>query len=210
MKNKMRAAIYARVSAEDQDCAIQLDQLRGLAERQAWQAEEYTEKLSGKEGNKRPQLDRLMADARLRKFDVVIVWKLDRFGRSTLDTLTNIKALDSYKIRFFCPSQNIDTDIHNPMARAMLQMIAVFAELERAFIVERTVMGQRTYRADHKAGKIGLHKHSKSGKDLPVGRPRVVFDRRRIRELSAKGGSVRQIAKQLGIGAGTVHRALKA
>jgi putative DNA-invertase from lambdoid prophage Rac len=78
----MRAAIYARVSTEDQDCEIQLTNLRGYVKRWDWPAAaEYIEKLSGKERGKRPELDRLMSDARMKRIDVVLVWKMDRFGR---------------------------------------------------------------------------------------------------------------------------------
>jgi len=76
----MKAAIYARVSTEDQHCEMQLTELSGYAERMGWPAVPYVEKASGKAGSRRPVLDQLLADARLRKFDVVLCWKLDRFG----------------------------------------------------------------------------------------------------------------------------------
>src|ERR1700719_3136525 len=106
----MKPAIYARVSTEDQNCEIQLVNLRAYIHRAGWTpAVEYVEKLSGKEGGKRPQLERLLEDARMKHIDTVLVWKMDRFGRSTLDTLQNIKSLEFYKVRFLCPTMNIDT-----------------------------------------------------------------------------------------------------
>jgi putative DNA-invertase from lambdoid prophage Rac len=207
---KSRCAIYARVSTEDQDCEIQLTNLRGFASRSGWEATEYVEKISGKEGNRRPQLEALLSAARLRWFDVVIVWKLDRFGRSTLDTLENVRTLDQAGVRFLCPSMGIDTDQKNPVGKFILTIFAAIAELERGFILERTLHGFKAYREAYAAGRIGTRKHSKSGKDLPVGRPRVIFDRQRVRSLRAQGKSIRQIAAELGIGRGTIERALAA
>jgi site-specific DNA recombinase len=205
----MKAAIYARVSAIDQDCEIQLTNLRQVAKGWGWEAEEYVEKLSGKEGNKRPQLERLLQDARMKQFGVVLVWKLDRFGRSTLDTLNNIKALDSYGVRFLCPSQAIDTDQQNPFAKFFMQMLAAVAELERSMINERTKLGFQAYQAAFKAGKVGTLRHSKSGKDLPIGRPRLVVDRRKVRRLAEKGQSIREIAKTVGVSKSAIARILK-
>ena len=208
----MQPAIYARVSTEDQDCEIQLANLREYVRRNGWHpAAEYVEKLSGKEGAKRPQLERLMEDARMKRIDTVLVLKMDRFGRSVLDTLTNIKSLEFYKTRFICPSMNIDTCDQSPVGKFTLTLFAAIAELERAFIVERTNGGFRAYQAAYKAGKVGKDKtrHSKSGKDLPVGRPRLVVDRTRVLALSKSGMSVREIAKKLGLGKSSVGRILK-
>jgi DNA invertase Pin-like site-specific DNA recombinase len=209
---KMKAAIYARVSAVHQDLDIQLAALREYVARQGWEAVEYVEKLSGKEGNRRPQLDRLISDAQNRLFEVVIVWKMDRFGRSSLDALTNVKTLSAYGVRFLVTTMPaIDTDDRSPMGKFILQMMAAFAELERAFIIERTHGGQIAYRAAYAAGKVGAGKgrRSKSEKDLPVGRPRKVFDRHKVTELARGGASIRQIAKALGLGRNVVHAFLK-
>jgi putative DNA-invertase from lambdoid prophage Rac len=204
-----RVAIYARVSTEDQDCEIQLTNLRGYAYRAGWPiAGEYVEKLSGKEGGRRPQLDQLMQDARMRRFDVVLVWKLDRFGRSTFDTLTNVRALEPYGVGILCPEMGIDTRQSSPTGKFMLTIFAAIAELERSYILDRTTDGQKAYRQAHAAGRIGKTRHSKSGKDLPVGRPRRVLDRVKVRELSKAGFSVREIAGKLGAGIGTIHRLL--
>jgi putative DNA-invertase from lambdoid prophage Rac len=209
----MTAAIYARVSAVHQDLDIQLAALREYVTRQGWEAIEYVEKLSGKEGKRRPELERLIADAQNKKFAVVIVWKLDRFGRSALDSLTNVQTLTAYGVRFLVTTMPaIDTDDRSPFAKLILTMFAAFAELERAFIVERTHGGQISYQASHAAGRVGVGKtkHSKSGKDLPVGRPRKVFDRTQVTELAAAGASIREIAKALGLGRNLVYEFLKA
>jgi len=204
----VRAAIYARVSAVHQDLEIQLAALRDYAAHQGWSAVEFVEKLSGKEGRKRPQMELLIAAAQNRQFEVVIVWKLDRFGRSSLDALTNVKNLSAYGVRFLVTTMPaIDTDDRSPMSKFILQMMAAFAELERAFIVERTHGGQIAYRAAFAAGKVGEGKgrRSKSEKDLPVGRPRKVFDRRKVAELADAGESIRSISKALGIKRNVVY-----
>jgi DNA invertase Pin-like site-specific DNA recombinase len=210
--SKVRVAVYARVSAVHQDLEIQIAALRDYVARQGWAAVEYVEKLSGKEGKKRPQLERLLAAAQNRQFEVVIVWKMDRFGRSSLDALTNIKTLSAYGVRFLVTTMPaIDTDDRSPMSKFILQMMSAFAELERSFIVERTHGGQIAYRAAFDAGKVGAGKgrRSKSEKDLPVGRPRKVFDRCKLAELAAAGESIRAIAKKLGLTRAVVHRFLR-
>jgi DNA invertase Pin-like site-specific DNA recombinase len=209
----MRAAIYARVSTEDQDCTIQLERLREYVAAWKWESQEYVEKLSGKEGSKRPELERLLADVKAKKIDLVLVWKLDRFGRSTLDTLTNIKTLELHKVRFICPSMGIDTNDESPVGKFTLTIFAAVAELERAFIVERTQGGFRAYRAAFAAGKIEQYcekrgRRSKSGHNLAIGRPRRIFDRDEAIKLQQQGWSIRDIAEKLKIGAGTAHRLL--
>jgi putative DNA-invertase from lambdoid prophage Rac len=208
----IRAALYARVSAVHQDLEIQIAALRDYATRQGWEWEEYSEKLSGKEGKKRPELDRLIRDAQNKRFDVVVVWKMDRFGRSLLDALQNVEALSAYGVRFLVTTMpSIDTDDRSPMGKFILQMMGAFAELERAFIVERTHGGQIAYRAAFAAGKVGKDKgrQSKSKLNLPVGRQRIVFDRTKVTDLANANKSIREIAKTLGLGRSVVHAFLK-
>lgn len=206
----MRVAIYARVSTEDQDCEIQLTNLRAYVQRADWGAAvEYVEKLSGKEGMERPRLKQLLEDARMRRLDLVLVWKMDRFGRSALDTLQNVRELDHAGVRFLCPTMNIDTDNKSPMGRFTLTMFAAIAELERDFILERTGLGQQAYRKAYDRGEVGKSRHSKSGRDLPVGRPRAIFDREKARLLRASGATVRQVAAQFHVGVATILRELK-
>jgi DNA invertase Pin-like site-specific DNA recombinase len=164
------AALYARVSTEDQHCEIQLSCLNAYAKRAGWSTIEYVEKLSGKEGGKRPQLEQLLEDVRMKRIDTVLVHKLDRFGRSTLDTLQNIKTLDFYKVRFQTVEGKIDTDDESPIGKFTLTLLAAVAELERAFIIERTQGGFKAYREAFALGRIGKTRHSKSKKDLPAHR----------------------------------------
>ena len=144
MTNAMRVAIYARVSTTDQSCAMQLTELREYLSRRGWQpGGEYID--TGWSGAKtsRPELDRLMKDARVRRFDAVLVWMLDRWGRSVAHSIRSIQELVSLGIRFVAVTQNIDTDESNPMSRFLLHLFAEFAELEREMIRERVVSGSR-------------------------------------------------------------------
>jgi DNA invertase Pin-like site-specific DNA recombinase len=188
-----RVAIYCRVSTTDQNGEMQVRELREYVARRGWHvAGEYVD--TGWSGAKasRPELDRLMADARQRRFDCVLVWKLDRWGRSLVHSLHSIQELASIGVRFIAVTQNIDTDESNPMSRFMLHIFGAFAEFEREMIRERMRAGVRNAR--------------RNGKQL--GRKRVVFDRSRALELHRAGASVRQIAASLGVGVGTIHRVL--
>lgn len=207
-KNPVPAASYTRVSTSDQNPDLQLQELRHYASRQGWEiTHTYTDVISGTKA-RRPGLDRLMADARLRKFDIVLVWKLDRFGRSLVDCLNNIQSLKILGVRFIAVTQGLDTDQANPAAQFMLQVLGAAAEFERSLIVERSRAGQARYRRDYEAGKVGKTVRSRSGKNLPP-RPRRVFDRRKVLELRKKGLSLRRIATMMGIGLGTVTRTLE-
>jgi putative DNA-invertase from lambdoid prophage Rac len=184
------AAIYARVSTQDQNCGLQLTELRGYAERMGWPAVEYVEKASGKAGGKRPQLDKLLDDARLRKFDIVLVWKMDRFGRSLQHLIANVQVLDSAGVRFIVPTQNIDTDKKSPMGKFLMHIFGAFAEFERDLIVERV--------------KAGVAEAQRNGKHC--GRPAKIFQRDQVAVLRKAGLSWRAVAKKLGRPLTTVRR----
>jgi putative DNA-invertase from lambdoid prophage Rac len=187
----LTAALYARVSTDEQSYAMQFTELRDYAGRMGWQIVEYSEKESSVK--KRPVLNAMMADARLKKFDVVLVWKLDRFARSLKQLLENIAQLDSFSVRFICVTQGIDTDKQNPASRLMLQMMGAFAEFERALIVERV--------------RCGMAEARRQGKHL--GRPVPIWRRDHAEELRAKGLSFRAIASQIGVPEASIRRALK-
>jgi len=207
----IKAAIYARVSTSDQNCDMQLSELREYASRMGWDPPaEYVEKASGKRGTKRPVQERLIADARLRRFDVVMVWKIDRMGRSFLELAGIIETLDQLGIRFVIPSQGIDTDKRSPMSRFVIGIFSLIAEFERAIIVERVSAGVEQSRKDYAAGRIGKDKHTRSGKDLPSGRPKKIFRRDEALRLRSEGVSFRAIAKTLKVPVSTVVDALKA
>ena len=171
---------------------MQTHELREYVARMGWQLVEYSEKASSVK--KRPQLDRLMADAQLRRFDIVIVWRLDRFARSLPQLLENVRKLDAAGVRFICPAQGIDTDQRNPAARLMMQMLGAFAEFERAIIVERV--------------RAGVSEAKRKGKHC--GRPKKIFRRDEAVEMRAGGASFRAIAKALNVPLTTVADALRA
>ncbi len=208
----MIAGIYARVSTTDQHCDLQLFDLRAFCERNQWQILEYLETGSGRAGARRPVLKQLMKDAHARKFDAVLVWKIDRFGRSLIDFLDNVQELDRAGVRFLAPSQSIDTDQRNPFAKAMMQLMAVFAELERSLIIERVLAGVSEYKRAYAAGKVGAGKprRSKSGKDLPLGGRMRIFARDEAARLRDEGKSWREIEKIMKIPQSTIRHALKA
>ena len=206
----MRAAIYARVSTTDQNCELQLNELRDYIRHRGWEnAGEYVD--VGWSGAKasRPEFDRLMQDAGRRRFDVVLCWKLDRFGRSLLNCKAALQQLQAYGVRFIATSQNIDTDESNPAARFLLHIIMAAAEFERELIRERAIAGQIRYKQDYVSGKVGKTVHSRSGRNLAPHRPQKVFDREKVALLRRQGHSYRQIAKHLGLGVGTVVRTLE-
>lgn len=186
------AAIYTRVSTQDQSVGMQETELREYAARMGWRTVEYTDKTSGTKA-RRPGLDRLMADARARKIDIVIVYKLDRFARSLTQLITNIQLLDSWHVRFICVTQGVDTDKSNPVSRLMLHIFGAFAEFERGIIVERV--------------KSGIAEAKRRGKHC--GRAKRVFRRDEAARLRKKGMSLRAIAKELGVPLSTIADALR-
>jgi DNA invertase Pin-like site-specific DNA recombinase len=168
---------------------MQLRELREYISRRQWRnAGSYID--TGFSGAKasRPALDRLMADAARRKFDCIVVYKIDRFGRSVLNLNQQLAALTSYGVRFIATSQSLDTDEKNPTSRLLLQILASVAEFEREMIRERTLSGIRAAQA---AGKM-------------VGRPRRVFRRDEVVRLRDEEElSWRAIGKKLNIPAMT-------
>ena len=191
----MRVAIYARVSTANngQDPAMQTRELREYAERRGWTvAGEYVDVGISGTKEKRPELDRLMADAHRRRFDVVSVWKFDRMARNVSHLLRVLETFKAQGIEFVSLSEQIDTS--TPMGKMVFTILGSVAEMERSMIVERVRAGLRNARA--------------KGKRL--GRPRVAVDRARIVTLRADGLSWAKIAERLGVGEGTVYRMAQA
>jgi putative DNA-invertase from lambdoid prophage Rac len=186
------AGLYVRVSTSDQKHDLQLAELRAYADRMGWRVIEYAEKISGV-AKKRPVLERLMDDARLRKLDVVLVWKLDRFGRSLSQLIENIMLLEGYGARFIAVTQNLDTDKQNPAGRLMLHIFGAVAEFERSLIVERV--------------RAGVNEAKRQGKHC--GRPSRVFRRDEALRMRASGASLRAISKELGVALSTLADALR-
>ncbi len=186
-------AIYARVSTEDQSCDLQLTALRAYCAERGWESAEYVEKASGKAGSKRPLLDRLLKDAASNKIDAVLVWKLDRFGRSLSHLIENIQKLDAAGVRFIATTQAIDTASDSPMGRFLLHLFGALAEFERALIVERV--------------KAGVAEAQRQGKHC--GRPARIFRRDEAVRMRAEGMSWRAIAKALEVPFSTLRGAVR-
>src|SRR5438094_5282233 len=149
-----RVAVYARVSTSNghQDPEMQLLELRGYAERRSWTiAAEYVDHGISGSKDSRPALNRLMADAHRRKFDAVLVWKIDRWGRSLKHLVTSLAELDAYGIAFVSLRDSLD--LGTPSGRLMFQIIGAMAEFERALIQERVRAGLRN--AKLKAVRLG-------------------------------------------------------
>lgn len=188
----MRAAIYARVSKEQgQDTENQLLQLREYCQRHGWTATEYIDRATGKNAN-RDEFKRLFDDASRRKFDVVLVWALDRFTREGVyQTFDHIQKLTAYGVQF-----ESYTEPHfrttGPAGELMIAVAAWIAKQERIRISERT--------------KAGLARAAREGRK--GGRPTIIFDRFKARELQLSGLSVRAIAREIGVKPSTVFRYL--
>jgi len=186
-----QVALYARVSTfNGQDPEMQLVELREYADRRGWQiAEEYIDQGVSGSRESRPALNRMMADACRRRFDAVMVWKIDRFGRSLKHLVNSLAELAALGVAFISLRDNLD--LSTPSGRLMFQIIGAMAEFERALIQERVRAGIRNARA--------------KGKRL--GRPRIVVDTSRIATLRAHGNSWSQIRAELGVSKGTAQRA---
>jgi DNA invertase Pin-like site-specific DNA recombinase len=202
----MRAAIYIRVStasksrlgdsvAFDQNPEVQAQPLRNLIAGRGWELlRVYQDRASGAK-ERRSGLDALMADARRGAFDAVVVWRFDRFARSVKQLVLALEEFRGLHIQFISHQEALDTS--TPMGEAMFAIIGAMAQLERSIIRERVVAGLE-YARQH---------GTKSGR--AVGRPKAVFRRDEVAVLSAQGLSIRQIARQLGVGMGTVRRVLQ-
>jgi DNA invertase Pin-like site-specific DNA recombinase len=184
-----RVAIYARVSTTNhgQDVSLQTRDLEQFAQARGWRlVDSYLDiGISGAK-DKRPELNRLMADAHKRRFDVVLVWKLDRFGRSLRHLVNALAEFESLGIAFVSLSDNLD--LTTASGRLMFNIIGAMAEFERELIRERVKAGMKNARA----------------KGIRIGRPRANVDASQIARLRDSGASLREIASQLGVSVGTV------
>jgi putative DNA-invertase from lambdoid prophage Rac len=191
---KLRAAIYIRVSTQDQNSALQRADLEQFIAAQGWEcAGVYEDVMSGAKSS-RPGLNRLLQDAQDGKLDVVLVWKLDRFGRSLVDCLRNIETLEQHGVTFIATTQNLNTSHNDPAGRFLLHILGAAAEFERSLIKDRV--------------HAGLKQAKRDGKQL--GRPKLVFSRNEVARLRAEGLSIREISRNMSLTVATVHRTLKA
>jgi len=147
----MRAAVYAQVSTlgKGQDPGLQLREFSDCAERRGWTAAgEYVDVGISGAKDRRPELDRLMADAHRRKFDDVVVWKFDRFARSVSHLLRALENFQALGIEFVSLTEGVDTS--TPAGKMVFTILGAVAELERSLICERVKAGLRNVRAKGK------------------------------------------------------------
>jgi DNA invertase Pin-like site-specific DNA recombinase len=185
-----RVALYARVSTlNGQDPEMQLRELREYASRRGWQiSEEYVDQGISGSKESRPSLNRMMSDAHQRKVDAVLVWKIDRFGRSLKHLVNSIAELGALGVAFVSLRDNLD--LSTPSGRLMFQIIGAMAEFERSLIQERVRAGLRNARA----------------KGRQLGRPRRVVNRDRVLQMRTEGQSWRAVSAELGVGVATLYR----
>jgi DNA invertase Pin-like site-specific DNA recombinase len=195
-KQSKVAALYARVSTDQQTTQNQLKELRAVARRMGWKLDgEFIDQgVSGAKGrDQRPAFDNMLKAATRKEFDVILAWSVDRLGRSLQHLVSFLGEIHAKGIDLYLHQQGIDTT--TPAGKALFQMCGVFAEFERAMIQERV--------------KAGLARARAQGKTL--GRPRVAPSiERSIRRARDKGKGIKKIARELRIGVGTVQRVLVA
>jgi DNA invertase Pin-like site-specific DNA recombinase len=193
MDLKKSVAIYARVSTDKQKVEMQLAELREYGERAGWKIyrEFIDEGYTGKD-TARPAFKEMLDEARWRKFDVLLVWKLDRLSRSLKDLIGTLDELGHLGIDFISYDNKIDTS--SPTGKLVFQVIGAVAEFERNIISERV--------------KAGLRNAQRNGKRL--GRPPVPpITIEKAKALRSEGLSYRKIGKRLGISEGMVRKGLK-
>jgi putative DNA-invertase from lambdoid prophage Rac len=186
-----KIALYARVSTHDQQTLpMQLSAMRAYAKRNGWQVLLKIEEV-GSGATSRPRREELLRAARRKEIDTIVVWRLDRWGRSLVDLVTTLQELVALKVGFVSLSEALD--LTTPSGRAFAGMLAVFAEFERDILRDRV--------------KAGIAQARKDGR--PHGRPQTVARKvLQIRKLARKGLSKSAIARQLNVGRTSVRRLL--
>ena len=188
----MRAAVYLRVSTDDQTTHTQYSQLWAAAARAGWTITATFEDagISGAKGrDQRPGFDQLHRAITRREIDVVMAWSVDRLGRSLQDLVGFLGELRAVGCDLYLHAQGVDTT--TPAGRALFQMLGVFAEFERAIIVERV--------------RAGVARAKAEGKHL--GRPRINGETEQAIQVAlAEGKGIRRVARECGVGVSVVQR----
>jgi DNA invertase Pin-like site-specific DNA recombinase len=197
VRRERRAALYLRVSTGEQTTDNQRRELEAVAAGRGWSVAAVYEDagISGAKGReKRPGLDRALKDAVRGRFDVLMVWAVDRLGRSLADLIGSMQELHGAKVDLFLHQQAIDTT--TPAGRALFGMLGVFAEFERSMIVARINAG---------IARVRETGRTKSGR--PTGRPRISSKTEAaIRQRLSAGDGILKVARAIGCGSGTVQR----
>jgi DNA invertase Pin-like site-specific DNA recombinase len=182
----MRAAIYARVSTVDQEPENQLQELRRYAGARGWTAAEYVDRGVSGAKDRRPALDQLLADARRRRLDVVVCWRLDRLGRNLKHLITLLEELQALGVAFVSLAEGIDAT--TPAGKLQMHILGAIAEFERERIRERVL--------------AGLQRARTQGRRL--GRPKTRVPVERLRAVSTL--SVDGASHALGVSRSTLKR----
>jgi DNA invertase Pin-like site-specific DNA recombinase len=196
MGGHKRVALYLRASTNGQTVETQRRELLDAARRHGWRVvEEFRDQgISGAKGrDKRPALDKLLKAVSRREFDLVAAWSVDRLGRSLQDLISTLGELHAKRVDLYLHQQGIDTS--TPAGKALFQMLGVFAEFERAMIVERVKAGlARAKRTGTKSGRA-------------IGRPRTTPEKENaVRVMLQSGSGIRKTAQALGVGVSVVQR----
>lgn len=186
---RLRAALYARVSTLDQEPENQLEELRQYAKARGWEPRAFVDRGVSGAKDRRPALDILLAEARRRKCDVVVCWRLDRLGRSLKHLVLLLDEFQVLGVAFVSLAEGIDCT--TPAGKLQMHILAAIAEFERGRIVERV--------------RAGLARARSQGRRL--GRPPHAVSRRDLERTAAL--SVREAAAVLGLPASVVYRARK-
>ena len=182
----MRAAIYARVSTFDQEPENQLQELRRYVEARGWSAGEFVDRGVSGAKDRRPALDQMISEAKRRRFDVLVCWRLDRLGRNLKHLVTLIEDLQTLGIAFVSLGEGIDCT--TPAGKLQLHILAALAEFERGRIRERVLAGLRRARTQGKR----------------LGRPKATVPIVRLQNVS--GLAIADAARSLGVSRSTVKR----
>ncbi len=191
MKDK-KVAVYVRVSTKDQSVDMQLNDLQRYSKERGFEIfKPYKDNGFSGSQESRPALSELMDDAKKRKFDIVLVWRFDRFARSTKHLVNALYEFRNLGIDFISYQENIDTS--SPLGEAIFTIISAMATLERDIIAERVRGGLRRARANGKR----------------LGRPKSKVDIGKVIEYRKQNKSIRQIANELNLSKGVVQRTLE-
>ncbi|MBT73412.1 MAG: resolvase [Gammaproteobacteria bacterium] len=186
-----KAAIYCRVSTNDQKTDMQVRDLRKYAaDRNLTIYQEYIDNGISGSIKKRPALDKLMEDASKKRFDIVLCWRFDRFARSSKHLVEALHIFKHLGIDFISFNENIDTS--SPLGEAIFTIISAMSQLERDIIRERVKAGLKTAR----------------NKGKRLGRPKALVDINKLKEMQSNGDSVRHMANRLDVSTATVSRLL--
>jgi len=191
-----RCAIYSRTSTAEQTTSNQIRELREIAARKGLViVSEFSDVMSGAKGrDKRTGFDDLIKGAVRKDFDMILVWSVDRLGRSLQDLVSFLNEIHSVECDLYIHQSGIDTS--TPAGKMMFQMCGVFAEFERGMIRERVKAGQARAKAE------GKH----------IGRPSNLNDglKESIKYMRSQGVGIRKISKDLGVGVSTIYRVMEA